>query len=89
MTHDTIVNFTVNAGMLMLVLSMLPIIVATVIGLLVSLLQALTQIQEQTLSFAVKLIAVAATLLLSMNWMGAELYNYTLAIFQTIETSAP
>jgi type III secretion protein S len=89
MSHQTIVDFSVNAAMLMLLLSMLPIIVATVIGLIVSLLQALTQIQEQTLSFAVKLIAVAATLLLSMNWMGAELYNYTLAIFQTIETSAP
>ncbi len=89
MSHQTIVDFSVNAAMLMLLLSMLPILVATVIGLLVSLLQALTQIQEQTLSFAVKLIAVAATLLLSMNWMGAELYNYTLAIFQTIETSAP
>jgi type III secretion protein S len=89
MSHDTIIAFTVNAGMLMLLLSMLPILVATIIGLMVSLLQALTQIQEQTLSFAVKLVAVAATLLLSMNWMGAELYNYTLAIFQTIETSAP
>ncbi len=89
MSHQTIVDFSVNAAMLMLLLSMLPIIVATVIGLIVSLLQALTQIQEQTLSFAVKLIAVAATLLLSMNWMGAELYNYTVAIFQTIENSAP
>ncbi|HVJ88150.1 MAG TPA: type III secretion system export apparatus subunit SctS [Caulifigura sp.] len=89
MSHQTIVDFSVNAAMLMLLLSMLPILVATVIGLIVSLLQALTQIQEQTLGFAVKLVAVAATLLLSMHWMGAELYNYTLAIFQTIETSAP
>lgn len=89
MSHQVIVDFSVKAAMLMLILSMLPIIVATVIGLIVSLLQALTQIQEQTLAFAVKLIAVAATLLLAMNWMGAELYNYTLAIFQTIETSAP
>lgn len=89
MDHAVIVEFSVNAAMLMLWLSMLPIIVATLIGLIVSLLQALTQVQEQTLGFAVKLIAVAATLLLSMNWMGSELYNYTLAIFQTIETSAP
>ena len=54
------------------------------VGLLVSLLQALTQIQEQTLSFACKLIAVTVTLLLSMNWVGAELYNYTLLIFEQL-----
>ena len=48
---------------------MLPIVVATVIGILVSLIQALTQIQEQTLSFAIKLIAISGTLLLAMGMM--------------------
>ena len=89
MDHSVILEYTVNASMLMLLLSMLPILVATIVGLGVSLLQALTQIQEQTLSFAVKLIAVSVTLLLSMNWMGAEMYNYTLSIFEIISRSAP
>lgn len=84
MTEATILEYTVQAATLMLVISLLPIVVATAIGLMVSLFQALTQIQEQTLSFAVKLIAVAITLMLSMNWIGAELYNYTLNIFESI-----
>jgi type III secretion protein S len=47
---------------LVLYLSMPTIIVASLVGLIMSLLQALTQVQEQTLPFAVKLIAVSATL---------------------------
>ena len=84
MAEGAILEYTVQAVSIMLLLSLLPIVVATLIGLIVSLMQALTQIQEQTLSFAVKLIAVAITLLLAMNWMGAELYNYTLSIFEQI-----
>ena len=84
MSEAEILEYTVQAAMLMLLVSLLPILIATAIGLLVSLFQALTQIQEQTLGFAVKLVAVAVTLLLSMNWMGAELYNYTLSIFEAI-----
>jgi type III secretion HrpO family protein len=62
-------------------LSLIPIIVATVIGVIVSLLQALTQIQEQTLGFAVKLIAISLTIMLSASWMGAQLLLYTQDIF--------
>ena len=54
---------------------------ATVIGILVSLLQALTQVQEQTLGFAVKLIAISITLMAASSWMGGELYLYTQDIF--------
>lgn len=84
MNEATILEYTVQAAKLMLLVSLLPILIATAIGLMVSLFQALTQIQEQTLGFAVKLVAVAITILLSMNWMGAELYNYTLSIFDNI-----
>ena len=84
MSEALILDYTVKAAVLILLLSMIPIVVATFVGLLVSLLQALTQIQEQTLSFAIKLIAVFATLMLAMNWIGAEIYNYTVAVFDTI-----
>ena len=88
MDQAIILEYTVRAAMLMLLLSLLPTMVATFVGLGVSLIQALTQIQEQTLSFAVKLIAVAITLLLSMNWLGAELYNYTVTILESIPNTA-
>jgi type III secretion protein S len=67
--------------MLVLRLSLTPIIVATVIGVIVSLLQALTQIQEQTLGFAVKLIAISITLLACSSWLGGQLLLYTQDIF--------
>jgi type III secretion protein S len=69
---------------LVLWLSLPPIVVAAVVGILFSLFQALTQIQEQTLSFAVKLLAVIATLLLSAAWMGGEVYNFSVSLFDVL-----
>ncbi|MFD0669023.1 type III secretion system export apparatus subunit SctS [Ramlibacter sp. MAHUQ-53] len=77
-----LVNFMIKALYLTLWLSLPPIIVASVVGTLFSLFQALTQIQEQTLSFAVKLIAVMAMLALTARWVGGELYNYTISVFE-------
>uniref|UniRef100_UPI0035B2F898 type III secretion system export apparatus subunit SctS n=1 Tax=Diaphorobacter nitroreducens TaxID=164759 RepID=UPI0035B2F898 len=67
-------------------LSLPTIIVASVVGTLFSLFQALTQIQEQTLSFAIKLIAVMAVLALTATWVGGEMYNYMLLVLDTIPT---
>lgn len=67
---------------LVLKVSLIPIVVATVIGLLVSLLQALTQIQEQTLGFAVKLVAITITIMAASSWMGGEIMLYTQEIFK-------
>ena len=52
-------------------------IVALVIGLIISLFQALTQIQEATLSFVPKVLAVFATLILLMPYMLSTLITYT------------
>ena len=77
MNHADLVNYAQQCLILVLRLSLVPIIVATVIGILVSLLQALTQIQEQTLGFAVKLIAISLTIMFSASWMGAQMLLYT------------
>jgi type III secretion protein S len=81
MEATDVVSYLSKALYLVLWLSMPPIAVAAIVGTLFSLLQALTQIQEQTLSFAVKLIAVGVTLFLTARWIGGELYLYTLDIF--------
>lgn len=81
MNSSDVVAYLVQSLTLTLLLSMPAIVVAAVVGTLFSLLQALTQIQEQTLSFAIKLIAVGLTLFLTASWLGGELMNYTLAIF--------
>ena len=77
-----VVSYLSKALYLTLWLSLPTILVASVVGTLFSLLQALTQIQEQTLSFGVKLIAVGITLALTARWMGIELFNYTFSIFE-------
>jgi type III secretion HrpO family protein len=86
MDQAAIIDVTAQALILVLILSMPPIIIATVVGVLVSLIQALTQVQEQTLGFAVKLIVVTLVLLLTASWTGAELYKFTEHIFTSFPT---
>ncbi len=83
MNQAYILDITSKALMLVLILSLPPIIAATLVGLLVSLLQALTQVQEQTLSFAVKLIVVTAVLLITIPWVGAEMLRFTEYLFDS------
>ncbi|HCB2899828.1 TPA: type III secretion system export apparatus subunit SctS [Proteus mirabilis] len=61
---------------LIILLSAAPIAIATFIGLLIGLLQTITQIQEQTLPFGVKLVGVFVCLLMMMGWMGDKLLIY-------------
>ena len=75
------VNLMTEAMMLVMVLSMPPIAVASLVGILVSLIQALTQIQEQTLSFAIKLIAVAITIAATAGFLGSQMLAFTMKLF--------
>ena len=84
MNHSELLEYSQTCLIIILRLSLIPIIVATVIGILVSLLQALTQIQEQTLGFAVKLITISITLLAASSWMGSQLLLYTQNVFKNI-----
>ncbi len=84
MNQAQLLDYARTCLLLILQISLIPIVVATVIGVLVSLLQALTQIQEQTLGFAVKLIVISITILLAAPWMGAQLLGYTQNIFSTL-----
>jgi len=81
MQTTDVVTYVIQALLLTLWLSLPPIVVASVVGILFRLIPALTQIQEQTLSFGVKLVAVGITLYLTARWVGGEIYNYTLMLF--------
>ena len=81
-----VVSFFTQALYLVLWLSLPPIIVGSVVGTLFSLFQALTQIQEQTLSFGIKLLAVSPTILLTARWVGGEMFNFALQLFDSIPT---
>ncbi|NRD71761.1 type III secretion system export apparatus subunit SctS [Shewanella sp. VB17] len=79
-----VIHFTSQTLILVMMLSMPPILAAAIVGTLVSLLQALTQIQEQTLGFVAKLIAVIISLFVTASWLGSELYSFTEIIFNKI-----
>jgi|688.fasta_scaffold2607617_1 type III secretion protein S len=83
METTQITYLTSQALMLVLELSAPTIIVASIVGVAVGLVQALTQIQEQTLQFALKLAAVGFTIFLTASWTGHKLYVYCLNIFDS------
>jgi type III secretion protein S len=70
-----------QALLLILILSGPPILISTMLGLCVAVFQAATQIQEQTLSSMVKLLAVILTLFVLGGWLGAQIMQYSLHIF--------
>lgn len=74
-------QLTYQGLMLILILSAPPIFISLIFGLSVAIFQAATQIQEQTLSFTVKLIAVVVTIMVMGGFLGGEIMRYTLTIF--------
>lgn len=70
-----------QALVLSLVLSLPTVLIASIVGLLFGMFQSLTQIQDQTLSFAIKLIFILGILYVTLNWMASKLYSYTLILY--------
>ena len=60
------------------------LLVSLVVGLTISLFQAVTQLQEMTLTFVPKIIAVFLTLLVALPWMVKVLVGFTTSIFNNI-----
>ncbi|NDD57748.1 MAG: EscS/YscS/HrcS family type III secretion system export apparatus protein [Chlamydiae bacterium] len=81
MYNSEIYQLSYHALLLILLLSGPPIIISTILGLFVAIFQAATQIQEQTLSFMVKLVAVILTLIVMGGWLGAQIMQYSSNIF--------
>ncbi len=72
---------TQEALYLVLICSAPPIVMALIVGFIISVFQATTQIQEQTISFAPKIIMVFGTLALAGSWIGAQLMHFTFHVF--------
>ena len=84
MEFSEITKLAIDAVLLMLIISLPPVLSATFLGLLISLLQALTQIQEQNLPFAVKLISVVTILILLSPWMAEQILAYTYDVYDRL-----
>ena len=61
-----------------------PLIVSLAVGILISLFQAITQLQEMTISFIPKILAVFLTLLVGLPWMVKIMVGFTRSIFEAI-----
>ena len=68
-----------------LVVSGPAIAAAMVVGIIVALFQALTQIQEMTLTFVPKILVVFAVLTISASFIGSEIYIFTEQVYSRIE----
>lgn len=77
-------NLFKQGMVLVVLLTAPPLIVAVVVGVLTSLVQALMQVQDQTLPFGLKLLAVGLTLAMTGRWIGVELIQLTNLAFNMI-----
>jgi len=80
------VGLSTQALYLSLILTGPPVLVAMLVGLVISIVQATTQVQEQTLTFVPKLIGVVVTLAVAGPWMMIQLINYSASIFDSFAT---
>lgn len=84
MSIGQIVNLMRGGVVQILLLIAPPLGVALVLGLIVAIFQAVTSIQEQTLTFLPKLIGILLVIALLSGWMFSDLRNYTVSLFQMI-----
>ncbi len=84
MTPESVMTIGQQALEITLLVSAPPLLAALVVGLVVSIFQAATQINEKTLSFIPKLLAMFLVLLISGPWMIGMLTDYMTRLFSSI-----
>jgi flagellar biosynthetic protein FliQ len=84
MTPETVMTIAERALELTLMLAAPMLVVALLVGLLIGVFQAATQINEMTLSFIPKALGISAAMVIAGPWMLKELVNYTRALIESI-----
>ena len=84
MTQDTVVSLVVQMMEVTLKVALPMLGVGLVVGLAISVLQAVTQIQEQTLSFIPKVIGLVVVIIVAGPWMLGQLTSYTRELYGSI-----
>lgn len=77
MSIDQATDLIRNALLLVLLISAPMLLIGLAVGIIISLLQAVTQIQEQTLTFIPKIAAMVGAAIVLMPWIGQRLTEYT------------
>ena len=84
MNQDTVINLATQAMVLALKIAGPMLLAGLIIGLLVSIFQAVTSIQEQSLSFIPKIVAVAVLIVVLGPWMLNQLISYAQNLYLSI-----
>jgi flagellar biosynthetic protein FliQ len=84
MDTDAVLHIGREALLLVLILSAVPVLSAMAVGLIVSVAQAATQIQEQTLTFVPKVVATFLALAIGGLWMLQQLVEFSTGLFDSI-----
>lgn len=86
MTEEFVVNLIRETMYTMLLIASPVLLVSLIVGLIISILQAATSIQEVTLTFVPKVIVIAIVLVLTLPWMMDVLVSFTVSLFQQLPT---
>jgi flagellar biosynthesis protein FliQ len=83
-SEDVVINVSMQAMQLAFKIAMPLLLVGLAIGLVVSIFQAVTQIQEQTLTFIPKIVGMGVVLLVAGPWMLDQVVGYTQQLYSEI-----
>ena len=86
MNQDVVINVAMQAMQVAFKVAMPLLLVGLVIGLVISVFQAVTQIQEQTLTFIPKIVGMGLVLVIAGPWMLSEVVTYTEQLYSSIPT---
>jgi len=86
MGPDAVIQIGSEALKMILLISLPMLAVALVVGIAISLFQAITQIQEMTLTFVPKIIAVFGAMIIAAPWMTEKMLSFTKNLFAMIPT---
>ena len=84
MTQDSVTSLMVDMMAITIKVAMPMLLAALIVGLLISVFQAVTQIQEQTLSFIPKVAGMAVLIVIAGPWMLGQLTNWTEQLYAGI-----
>ena len=86
MNQDVVISVGMEAMQLAFKVAMPLLLVGLAVGLVISVFQAVTQIQEQTLTFIPKIVAMGLVLVVAGPWMLSEVVTYTQQLYSSIPT---
>lgn len=84
MNYDVVVQLTSEALLMCVLLSLPAVVVSAVIGLLVSFFQAITSLQDSSISQGIKLLAVTGVVVVTAPWAGSTLMKFSENLFTAI-----